>query len=221
LLLLTINGFSQIQKPQNNPLYDYEILHFGFSVAVSTMNFAIRPADNFFAMDSVASIENKIYPGFNINIVSNLRLTEDLDLRFLPGLAFGQRDLIYTYKIDEPDKRVKIESIFIETPVLLKYKSKRLNNHRPYVIGGFNYRFDMDGKEIKKIKEDRIRRLNRSDLYFEIGAGVDYYLPYFRLSSELKFSIGLLDILKRDNSQLTTSMDKMLSRMVILTFHFE
>ena len=43
--------------------------------------------------------------------------------------------------------KVSIESIFLEAPLLVKYKSKRLNNHRPYVIGGVNYRFDMLGKE--------------------------------------------------------------------------
>ena len=35
--------------------------------------------------------------GFNINMISNLRLAEYIDVRFLPGLMFGQRNLKYKY----------------------------------------------------------------------------------------------------------------------------
>ena len=208
-----------MKKPQNTPVYDYETLHFGFSVAFSTMDFAVTPIKDFFDLDSVSSIEVGRHPGFNLNIISNLRLGEDLDLRFVPGLAFGQRDLKYTFH-DLPDTLIKVESIFVEVPLLLKYSAKRLNNHKPYVITGLNYRFDMDGKEINKEK-DRMRRLNRSDLYFEIGTGVDFYLPYFKLAAEIKFSVGLFNILKPEPSQLATSIEKMTSKMVVLTFHFE
>ena len=191
------------------------------------MDFSITPAYSVLSPDSVKSVEVNRFPGFNLNIVSNLRLTDNLDLRFLPGLVFGQRNLIYTIDTSGMssayDKLIPIESIFVEAPLLLKYKSNRLNNHRPYVIGGFTYRFDMDAKEIitDEKRKNRPRRLNRSDLYYEIGVGIDYYLPYFKLSSELKFSVGLIDILKPDESKLTSSIDRMTSKLVILTFHFE
>lgn len=227
LLFSFTEGLAQIKKPENSPLYDYDAIHFGFSVGLNTMDFGIKPAYSVKFPDSVKSVDVKRYPGFNLNIISNLRVNDYLDIRFLPGLVFGQRDLIYTIEdttqSNTENRTVSIESIFVEAPLVIKYKAHRLNNHRHYVVGGINYRFDMDGKEIDpdQKRKDRLRKLNRSDIYYEIGYGIDFYLPYFKLSSELKFSVGLLNILRPDQSKLTSSIKKLNSRMVILSFHFE
>ena len=34
-------------------------------------------------------------------------------------------------------------------------------------------------------------RIKRPDLYYEVGAGLDFYLTYFKLSVELKMSNGI------------------------------
>lgn len=225
LLFGITDGFTQIKKPENTPLYDYNAIHFGFAIGLNIIDFGIKPAYSSLS-DSVKSLDVKRYPGFNLNIISNFRINDYLDIRFLPGLVFGQRDLIYSIDptLSNAENRIiSIESIFVEAPLLIKYKAHRLNNHRHYVLGGINYRFDMDGKEINPDlkRKERQRKLNRSDIYYEIGYGVDFYLPYFKLSTELKFSVGIRDILKRDQSKLTSSIEKLNSRMVILTFHFE
>ena len=63
----------------------------------------------------------------------------------------------------------------------------------------------------------------------EIGAGCDFYLPYFKLIPELKFAFSLLDVLEKDRSDLldenylkyTHSVDKVASKMIVLSFYFE
>lgn len=70
--------------------------------------------------------------GFTIGIVSNLRLGEYFDLRFVPDLAFGERDLIYEIEYDDqnlpgfsPDTLIsdkKIYSTLVEFPVILNIK---------------------------------------------------------------------------------------------------
>ncbi len=41
-------------------------------------------------------------------------------------------------------------------------------------------------------------RIKRPDLYYELGAGMDFYLTYFKLSVELKMSNGLGNVLVQE-----------------------
>lgn len=223
---------AQIEKPQNTPVYDRDPLHFGFTLGISTMDFGIRMADDFYSnIDTILAVNNKRQPGFNIAMVTNLRLGEYWDLRFLPGLVFGQRDLIYDRdsslvrsnleESNRPQHIMKIESTFLQFPLQIKYKAERVNNYRPYLIAGVNYCFDLEAqKRIKDDEQPKIR-LERHDVYYEFGFGIDYYFPFFKLSSELKFSVGLLDVLKRDDREYTMVIDRLNSKMVTLQFHFE
>ena len=107
---------------------------------------------------------------------------------------------------------------------MLKYKGARLNNVRPYIIGGINYRYDLAGK--KEYDEDKqvYLRLKRSDLYYELGAGLDFYLPYFKLSVELKTSRGIRDVIVHETAQYpeyVNAIEKMQSRIWVIAFHFE
>jgi hypothetical protein len=141
-------------------------------------------------------------------------------------VAFGQRNVrYYNYEtLELINEKQRVESSFLEFPILLKYKGARLNNTRPYIIGGFNYRYDLAGK--KEYDEDKevYIRLKRSDLYYELGAGLDFYLPYFKLSVELKTSRGIRDIIVHEPGQIqqyANAIEKMQSRIWIIAFHFE
>ena len=59
------------------------------------------------------------------------------------------------------------------------------------------------------------------DFYYEIGIGVDFYLPYFKFSTEIKYEVGTMNVLKPDKSQFTSAIERMNSKMIVLSFHFE
>lgn len=190
------------------------------------MDFSIKQSDNFLSTnDSIDKIEPTRQFGFNISIVSNLRLREYIDLRFLPGLSFGQRNLSYSYWSATQNrfetKTMKIESTFLNFPLILKYKAKRINNYRPYVIGGSSFALDLASqKSIKEEDKPKIR-LNPFDVYYEFGFGIDYYLTYFKFSTEIKFTVGLFNILRSDETKYTSSIDRMTSKILFICFHFE
>jgi hypothetical protein len=52
-----------------------------------------------FKWSIVRSDLETLVPGFTVGIVSSLRMTEDLDLRFLPGMSFGERKLTYNIPV--------------------------------------------------------------------------------------------------------------------------
>lgn len=228
LLFIPVTLFAQKSKPWHKPLYDALPYHYGFAFSGGVLDFSVSNSAIFNDLDSVYSVEGHTKPLFGASMVGNLRLNENWDLRFIPGLYFGQRNLDYlvldnvtgndsTFK----SHTMKIESTLLQFPVLVKYRSVRENNYRPYVVFGANYAIDLAAR--KKIKEEEKPkiRLNRHDIFLEMGFGVDYYLPYFKLSTEIRFSYGLLNIVNYDSSQYTTALDRLGSKMVTFIVYFE
>jgi len=225
--LVLIPFFSHAQKKpriENLPKYDLKPYHFGFLLALNQMDFIIKPNKNFSSSDSLLVLEAEPQLGFNIGIISNLRLGNYTDLRFLPTLSFGERILEYTIKTDSNTSELtkkKIESTYLDFPLLFKYKSKRLNNVRSYIIGGVQYSLDLASQAKKKQNNLSLVRIKSNDIMCQIGIGFDFYTEYFKFATEIKMSYGLKDLIVRDNSILTNSIDRLNSKIFQLSFLFE
>jgi hypothetical protein len=224
------------QKPKvkNDPTHDDKLVHFGFSLGVNFMDYRIEHRERA-AQDGVYVGVKELTPGINIHAIANLRLAENFDLRTLPGISFGERYIYFQERTDSglvsviPDgKYYKVNSSYLELPLTFKYKSKRLNNFRPYLIGGGNLRYDLSIK--KEYRDDQLLMIAPLDIYAEIGFGMDFYMTFFKFATEIKYSFGLSNILLRSdrNGELppeyeayTSYIDKINSHMVILLFHFE
>lgn len=229
LLFLSISASAQKQKPKNESWYDEKLLHFGFSLGFNTMDFKITPSQQYLSQDSLYAEVSVLNPGINIQIVTDLRPAKYMDIRFLPGVSFGQRVVRYYKDKELYNAQQRLESSFLEFPLLLKFKGDRLNNVRPYVITGLNYRYDLAAKKEYEEKEGNSEpvylRLKRPDLYYEVGAGMDFYLTYFKLSIELKMSNGFRDIIvdtpPPQHQEFRNAIDRMKSQIWVLAFHFE
>lgn len=227
LVVLALPLAGQKPRVKNESWYDDKPVHFGFSLGFNAMDFNLVPNQAYLDTNKLYPEVSILNPGINIQIVTNFRPARYLDIRFLPGVSFGQRVVrFYNYDTQEiVNDEQKIESSFLEFPLLLKYKGERLNNVRPYIIGGFNFRYDLAGKKEYDEEKPVYLRLKRPDLYYEAGAGLDFYLTYFKLSVELKLSTGFADILARDPHpqfpQYVNAIDRMKSQIWILAFHFE
>ncbi len=241
-LSLSFDAVAQMRKLENMPTYDYSKYHFGFILAVNQMHFTIKPIEglNNMMFDSIQakeinadsaliySIEHRPTIGFTVGIVGNLRLSDYLDLRFIPSLSFGERYLEYRFmkfrdgeaELIEVDKN--IPSTFIELPLQVKYKSERLNNFRAYVLGGLNYRIDLasQAKKNKDAAEVQVKLL-RNDINGELGVGFDFYFEWFKFGTELKMSYGFRDMLKREDNIYTDGIEKLRSKIFQITFTFE
>lgn len=224
IIISTSTLVSAQKHPQieNLPKYDLRPYHFGFALCLNKMDFAIKPVENFVS-DSLFVILSQPQWGFNIGIVSNLRVGNYGDLRFIPTLSFGQRNLVYTLKYDTTTVQTqkKIESTFIDFPLVFKYKSKRINNFRAYIIGGAQYSIDLASQAKKKDRENELVKLKQNDICYQFGVGFDFYLAYFKFATEIKMIYGMRDLLKRDNTVYTTSIDRLNSKLFQISFLFE
>ncbi|MHB9055082.1 MAG: type IX secretion/gliding motility protein PorT/SprT [Paludibacteraceae bacterium] len=215
-LLFLISGNS-VSAQGNLPFADDKPVHFGFSLGMNFMDFAVIPASK----DYDASVTN-IIPGFSVGAVSDLRLNRYLNLRFTPTLMLNQRVLNFS-----DSTSADLLAVPLYMPVYLKYSSERTGNFRPYLIAGGGLWMDWGRNKEKTVL------LRPFDVLLEAGAGCNLYFSFFKLAPELKFSFGLNNMLtplnERDAGALlnpqtinqTESLNKLTTRMITLTFNFE
>lgn len=216
--------YAQKAKVKNDPEYDERPVHFGYTMGLNYMDFTFGRNYKATQTDTLYADIGQPMLGFQVGIISDYRLGEYFNLRFLPSFNFGQRNLGFfngnkTYNV------MKIESSMLDFPLLIKYKAKRINNYRPYFIGGGSVRYDLAAKKDynEDLKEYII--LKPLDVYCEFGFGIDYYLPYFKFSTEIKISLGLTNVLNNKisatNPEYLKSLNKLNSNIVMLSIHFE
>lgn len=219
ICLCSFSVFAQNTKVLNLPTYDYKQLHFGFSLGLNISDFRITR--KYPVSDTIYVVETQREPGFNLGIVSNLRLGNNLDLRFIPALSFASRTLEYTVKNVNSKVLKSVESTYLDFPFSLKYKSERLNNGRAYLLAGAKVTYDMGSQaNVKKDNKDLIK-LKAFDYHAEVGFGLDCYLEYFKFSPEIKVSYGLRNMLVKDNTIYSNSLEKLKSTVVLISFTFE
>lgn len=93
-LISTQTSFPQANKGNNNYLdFQAKSYYFGITMAYNNSNFRVKESKNIFFNDSIRTIQSVRGPGFNLGIVTNLKLGEYFDVRFLPTLSFAEKIL--------------------------------------------------------------------------------------------------------------------------------
>src|SRR5690606_37635238 len=110
--------------------------------------------------------------------VSDLRLGNNANLRFTPGLVFS--DILADYEFEDPAypvQKKKVQATFVDLPIGFKLKSDRQKNFRAYFIGGAKYSIDIVFKKKKddsgKIPQEKDLKNLPNALWYEAGIGFD------------------------------------------------
>ena len=166
-------------------------------------------------------VESRV--GFNVGLLGNLKLSHNLDLRLEPGVNFNTRGF-QALKADANTYR-EISSTYVHIPLLLKFSANRLNNFKPFVVGGVSTSINLSSNENNPDDNSAGQfRMTTNSYYYEVGFGIDLYLYYFKLSPSIRGVFAINDELIRDadpNSIYTGNVDKMSSRAVFINFTFQ
>lgn len=225
LLFFYSNSFSQTQgrKVENLQNFDKQKIHFGYFIGFNQYNFKIDYKKN---PNYTTQVEEEL--GLNIGLVGDIRLGEYLNLRFEPGLQTNKSALKFNERSNftqNSDTLRSIKSTFIHLPLLLKFSSKKINNFRPYLIGGISTSFNLSSNENSpEDNKNNVFRLKSNTLYYELGFGIDFYLQYFKFSPSIRGLFSVKNELVPDNdleSPWTGNIDKLSTRGIFinLTFH--
>lgn len=224
LLFMSEQGYTQKKRfvNQNNPGYDERKLSYGFLIGLHSTAYQIKYADRFVTpdLDTVYSIEPEWSPGFSLGFIINYRMTDLLDFRVTPKVAFYEHTLRYRYTDETPSEEKLVETTMVELPLLLKYKSERRGNIRMYMIGGAKPALEASGK---KQVENRSNNLGVTgmNLSLEAGFGFDLYYPLFKFSPELRFSRGIVNILENTTNIYGQPLNRVNTNTITLYLLFQ
>lgn len=204
---------------------DLKTYHFGFSIGMHSQDLIM---DHSGKMDANGEKwygnVNNYTPGFSVGVIADLRLADFLSLRTTPTIHFGSKDItLVSDNASTPKVTASVRSNYILIPLSLRYRGARTDNYRPYIMSGLSAGLDMGRDKQQPIL------LQPINMYWEIGAGCDIYMPYFRLVPELKVCLGMGDIMVHNRSAVssdgylkyTNAFDAITSRLIVFSLQFE
>ena len=196
--------------------------YFGISLGYDKSDMLLKKSSYFIKDKRYLVVEPHRGLGFHVQMIVNLKLGDDFDLRVLPGFSFSDKKIDYYGDVSgKLTTEKRFESVFIDVPFLVRYKSAPYNDMRIYVLTGVKYIYDVNSNVHARNNQELIK-ISPHDFQFEIGAGFQFFFPYFIFSPELKLSTGVGNVLLYDNNLKESKvLDKVLTNLFSISFHFE
>ena len=218
-----MGAMAQKERVRNQPYADLKWLHLGFHVGIHSQDLLLTHTGVMTNGETWFAEIPSYSPGFSVGVIGDMYMNPYFNLRFTPSIHFGDKKFKFREQATGEEFITNVRSSYLNFPLDVKYTALRLNNYRPYLMAGIAPTYDFS------VKKQGALLVKPFDCYVEVGLGCDFYLPYFKLIPELKFCFGLANLIKKDRKDLTDqsllkftqSVDKITSRMIVLTFYFE
>jgi hypothetical protein len=208
----------QINAKDNRNYMDFQGkgYYFGMAFGTNISGYKINQSKYFIGNDSIQIAEGKRKGGFNIHMIANLKMGEYFDFRFSPGFAFSYRSFIFN-NINER----QVESVLLEMPFAVRFKSEPYKDKRMFLTTGLKYNYDL-ASNAKSRQAPLLIKVSPHDFQWEAGIGMQFFYPYFIFSPEIKYSRGLGNILIFNrNINEARVLENVQSEIFTLTFNFE
>ncbi|RKE98340.1 type IX secretion/gliding motility protein PorT/SprT [Ichthyenterobacterium magnum] len=228
LLIITQSASAQLfskEKIKNNENFDKARLSWGFFLGLNNYDF------QFTYKQDLEDILVETTSGFNVGLISDLRLNEYLNLRFEPGLFITQRNIQYSESYfngiehNDSDLLREVKSTYVHFPLLLKVSTKRFNNFKPFIVGGFSTALNLSSNQ-ENPDDNSVGqfRTKKNMVFYELGFGIDFYLYWFKFTPSIRGVFALNDEIVKDvdpNSPWTSNVNTMKTRGFFINFTFQ
>lgn len=224
LMSTVTSAFAQRGAGYNYLDFEKKNYYFGLTIGYNSSNFQLAHSRRFIQNDSFLVTDPKAGPGFNVSIVTNLKVGDHFDFRFLPGFSFAERSIVYREIANGKSETTRtIESVFVQAPFQVRFKSAPYQDMRVFVLGGVKYTYDVaSNARVRREQANALIKISPHDFAVEAGAGIQFFMPYFIFSPEIKFSQGVNNILiYNDGLEQSRVVQKLLSRTLTISLHFE
>ncbi|MCG1037272.1 porin family protein [Polaribacter sargassicola] len=225
-IFTSVTFFSQSNRVDYLPTFDKRKIHYGFYLGLNQNDFKYSLKTDSETQGTTIDIEPSA--GFNVGLITDLRLHKNLNLRLEPGLMTNTKQITFNNSLDSNiftnGNTREVNSTFLHVPLLLKFSTDRLKNIRPYVIGGVSYNYNFSSNEDGDDNTQGQFRTKTHNYMYEVGLGIDIYLYYFKFSPSIRGVFAIPSELKYDNdvnSPYTSQINYLGTRGVFLTFAFE
>ena len=204
---------------------DNDLLRWGYFLGFNNYDF------NFDYNEDKPDILVKRSIGFNVGLIGNLRINDYIDFRLEPGLLITTRELNYstTYfegiSFKDSDLIREVKSTYIHIPLLVKFSTARVNNFKPFIVGGFSTALNLSSNQDNPDDNSNGKfRTKKNMLFYELGFGIDFYLYNFKFTPSVRGVFAINDELVRDkdpNSPWTSNINSMKTRGLFINFTFQ
>jgi hypothetical protein len=226
-VLISSISFSQKAKQQLYKNFDKKWIHFGFMLGINSSDFNVYQKVNAYEQYGVLSISNDAQPGGQLGILTTVKLgTPTIRFRFIPTLSFQERVLNYasidTFNFPKGKGEQRINSTNLDFPMMLQFRTRRYNNFTAYSLIGMQYSMDLQSQEdASQNFYDPFIKIKRNDWQGQIGAGIEFFAPYFKFGMELKYSQGFKNSFIQDFTTVSNPIDRLYNRGWSFSIIFE
>lgn len=212
------------EKLINNQNFDKAKLSYGYYLGFNSYDFNIDYSSNVNDIQVIKSI------GFNVGLIGNVRINDFFDIRIEPGLVMSNRNLSFSESyfngqlFDQNDLERELRSTYIHLPILLKISTKRVNNIKPFIIGGISTAINLSSKQDSDDNSQGNFRLVKNNLFYELGIGIDIYLTWFKFTPSIRGVFSMKDEHIKDLdpfSPWTKNISDMQTRGFFVNFTFQ
>jgi len=228
LCLLPIGVFSQKQKPKNYSRFDEKLFNFGFMLGFNKCDFILEQKINAYQDFRLISLQHEPTSGAQVGMVATMKLfTPMVRLRIIPTLSFQERVLNYTFEskvnpLETFNLQKRIGSTNADIPLMLQFRTQRLNNFAAYVLLGGQFSLDLQSQEdATQDLLDPFIKLKKKDYHAQIGAGLEFFAPYFKFGLEMKYSRGFNNSFIQDNTEPSNPINRLYNEVLWISFIFE
>ena len=207
----------------NANLYDLKKYHFGYLFGPDLCNLKLINNPEFLSNDTVKSVSySGGLQGFHLGALADLRMGRSFNLRAYFTISFAYRSLQYVFTNPKIPTTAKMESTYLNFPLMLKYKSDLHVNWRYYLIGGLQYSYDLSSqKNTRRSISEPIVALKPNGFNYIMGFGWDIYYPYFKFSPEIRLVQSINNMLVKDNFVYSKMLSGVYPRFIVLSITFE
>lgn len=209
---------AQRDRIENLPNFDLDRVHWGYYLGINQKGFKISYLDD----NKKITVEEAT--GFNVGLIGDLRLHQNINLRIEPGLSTNTKKLYFS-GLPAQDNVRETGGTYFHFPLVLKISTNRFYNVRPYILGGVSYDYNFSSNQDNPADNSSGEfRMKKHNFMYQMGVGIDFYLYYFKFSPSIRGVFALNNELKYDddqNSKWTGPVDYFGTRGIFINFAFE
>jgi hypothetical protein len=227
ILLSSFGSIAQTQKQQRYKNFDKRFIHFGFMLGVNSSDFTVMQKPNAYNQYQLLSLTNEAQPGGQLGILTTIKLgTPTIRFRVIPTLSFQERVLQYqsldTIWFNNGVGTQRVNSTNLEFPMMLQFRTKRYNNFTAYSLFGMQYSIDLQSQQdASQNFYDPFVKIKKNDWQGQIGAGLEFFAPYFKFGLELKYSYGFKSSFIQDYTPVSNPIDQLYNKAWYFSLIFE
>ena len=232
--------FRTRDRTDNIEDFDDQKFSAGFYLAANNFDYKLV-LDPKFGMDGQKSlVQTKSSYSFGAGLIGRLRLNDNFDLRFEPGLQFVEREILFDtqsndrYQAGTPandpfvpktltdtDKSRNIKSTYVDLPLLIEIHGDRWYNSRPYAAAGVNWMMNLQSNS--KAPDDNLQgmfRTTSSNFAYSAEIGIQFYFSKYKLTPGFRGTFMINDEKISDNAGTPPYWASAISTMKTRAFMF-